>query len=255
MSKIRNTGLLVLTMSLAHVGCSSSKSSVEMSTSDVKEVEVPEVSVTAYDGVRFNGNGVVRTQYINNGPLPVMIEAVVSASAPRGEQSIVSNCQQGGFSLSLIDNYWTLYWHDSSQYQTVRAKNPVKIGQRTQLLGIIEEGKMELFVNGVSQGTTAISGHKPSGFPFYVGADPVYDSSFKYDPTLLELPFSGVIFQCSVSNDPSDIDAARSGRTNSNGERAEFSYLLVGPAGTTITDRSKNKNDGVLENGEWLPAN
>lgn len=160
-SKMRIAGFLTLAMALAHVGCSSSKSSTEKSASDVKEPDVSAVAAPAFDGVKFSGNGVIRTQYINNGQVPVMIEAVVSASAPRGEQSIVSNCQFGGFSLSLIDNYWTLYWHDSNKYQTVRAKLPVKIGQRTKLLGIIEEGKMEFFVDGVSQGTTPISEHKP----------------------------------------------------------------------------------------------
>lgn len=226
-----------------------SGSSPQSTTAAIEAVATPSAPAKQ-SGIEFDGTGVAKTQAIYDGHVPVLIEATVTAKSAIGEQAILSNCQVSGFSLSIKDGHWTFYWHDGVKYKSISA--PATLGKRTHLLGIVENSRMELRVDGAIQGMTRSDGHRQSKLPFYIAADPKLDTQYNYDPTAFEYPFTGVIYDCRISSDPTDIALAKAGNKTAKSDRA-FLHYVFDTSGDKVIDRSTHKNNATIENGRWLP--
>ncbi|QGJ70471.1 Hypothetical protein PBC10988_21680 [Planctomycetales bacterium 10988] len=126
------------------------------------------------------------------------VEATItfSENAITGPKAILGNGTKSGLMLGLTEaNCWEFTFYDKTGIRSIRSSQPAEPGERYHVAAVWDSRTIRLYVNGEVEETPipTSSTHRPSRFPFTIGAVPDADGQ----PTSF---FCGMIEDVRISN-------------------------------------------------------
>lgn len=183
-----------------------------------------------------------------DGSHPITLEAIVMLAAAGQAQQVLSNQEFAGLGLAVSSSgCWEFPVREGKRWRTAISSKSAVAKEWVHLAGVFDGQNVALFVNGRLQPTRGIvqGKHKPSGFPFVVGANPGKHWQFSKF-------FGGLIDEIRVSKTVKYIkNFVPKRRLTHEGDTLLLLHFDEGE-GLVAFDSSASKHHGTITGGRWV---
>ncbi|MBT6493402.1 MAG: hypothetical protein HOL01_02510, partial [Planctomycetaceae bacterium] len=206
----------------------------------------------ARNALDFNGQdqyaAIRKLRY--DGSHPITVEVVVTPRTLK-QSTVVGDFERAGIGLHVNTGGWRFNVWTGDAYRVAASDGPAEVGKTVQLAAVYDGKTVRLFVNGVLQTQTADAPgeFKPSGLPFYVGANPSPGGGVNRGRG-----FNGQVHAVRITKGTRYTTSYPPPAILSTDDDTLVMWSLSEGAGRLIRDASGQGHHGSLIGGKWVAA-
>ena len=220
--------------------------------SETKYVRAWGAALQARHAIDFNGQdqyaAIRKLRY--DGSHPITIEVIVNPRSLK-QSTVVADFEQAGVGIHVNSGGWRFNVWTDGEYRRAFSDEPPEVGKPVQLAAVYDGKMVRLFVNGrLQRRTSETPGEfKPSGLPFYVGANPSPGGGVNRGRG-----FDGQIHAVRITKGARYTASYKPPSMFTTDDSTLVMWHLSAGAGRIVRDASGNGHHGSLSGGKWVTA-